>query len=99
MFPAIGFTSCSYQRSQGVVQTLIEVIQKIKQETGAAPKRVSSNNRTSMTIEVSSREQADKIKNIKEIDGFPVKYMNMLSTTIVEVVFMCMNSIWRMWKI
>ena len=47
------------------------IIDEITKETGLAPKRVFGNNRMSLTVEISSRDQGEKIRAIKKIDGYP----------------------------
>ena len=47
------------------------IIDKITKETGLAPKRLFGNNRTSLTVEISSQDQEEKVRAIKEIDGYP----------------------------
>ena len=49
---------------------LYQLIDKITLITGEKPKAVRGNNSTSVTMEVKSREQAEKIKSLTEVEGF-----------------------------
>ena len=43
----------------------------MKAITGSPPKRVFGNNRRLITVEVSRKEQSEKMALIKKVDGFP----------------------------
>ena len=47
------------------------LIEKITKDTGSMPKRVFGNNRMSLTVEVNSQEQGERIEDIKEVEGIP----------------------------
>ena len=47
------------------------LIDEVKTVTGSPPKRVFGNNRRSVTVEVSRKEQSEKIVSIKKVDVFP----------------------------
>ena len=47
------------------------LIDEVKTVTGYPPKRVSGNNKRSVTVEVSTKEQSEKITSIKQVDNIP----------------------------
>ena len=46
------------------------LIKKIRELTRESPKSVTGNNRTSLTVEVNSRDQTEKICELKDVEGF-----------------------------
>ena len=47
------------------------IIKKVEEITEQKPKAVTGNNRSSFTIETVSKEQAEKMQQIKEVENFP----------------------------
>ena len=51
------------------------IIAKIEATTGGKPKSVTAYNSTSVTVEVHSKEQAQKMHEVTTVDGFPCETM------------------------
>ena len=71
MRPLRGIFIVEFKEEAGKCVNPYALIEQVKAVTGSPPKRVFGNNRRSVTVEVSRKEQSEKMAPIKEVDGFP----------------------------